>query len=64
MHYPRFTAAAALLAAAGFVGCSVKEQPKATDTTAAPAVTAAAADVGGRRRGTYLTVLAVTKSEV
>ena len=42
MHYPRFTAAAALLAAAGFVGCSVKEQPKATDTTAAPAVTAAA----------------------
>jgi len=42
MHYPSSTAAAALLAAAGFAGCSVKEQPKASDTTAAPAVTAAA----------------------
>jgi hypothetical protein len=42
MQHPRFTATAALLAAAGFIGCSVKEQPKAADSTAAPAAAAAA----------------------
>ena len=42
MHHPRFTATAALLAAAGFIGCSVKEQPKAADSSTAPAAAASA----------------------
>lgn len=41
MHHARSTAAAALLAAAGVIGCSVKEQPKTTDSSAAVAVASA-----------------------